>query len=230
MMLKEQYSEKFLYEKLEEYTSTYDDSIDSFTKAGMSYYLCDGLYSDRLACEVVQMYHEYNLAKEKLNIYYIFRDFLKQVYSNLEKRKILEVGAGAVPQLAREITKESKEEVIAIDKKITSRNNPSNLITVKSEFCDDTDINDRNLIIGLHPCDATINIIKNAAKNNIDFAIAVCDCTYSDPYLNWYKFLDPNYEWNKFLSDVKDITKQSDLGEVNVIDTKFSPFIYTSKK
>lgn len=219
MLLKNEYSKEFLNEKLEEYASTYDDSINMFFKCGMMYYLYEGLYTEQLACEVYQMYHEYDLTRKSIDIYYRFRDFLKQVYSDFDKRKIVEVGAGIVPQLAREIAKESKEEVIAIDKIITSRNNPNNLITVKKEFLDDTEINDRNLMIGLHPCDATIDMVKSAANNNIDFAIAVCGCTFNEPF----------YGWHSFISDVQSITKNSDLGEVNVVDTEFSPIIYTKK-
>lgn len=224
MLLKEEYSKEFLRDKLEEYSDAYNDTIDEIEKKAMSLYLLSGLYSNQTYSTINQFYHEYGLMNDKLNIYYTFRDALKEIYSDIKKKRIVDICAGKVPQLSRELAKISDEQVVAVDKDITLRNNKyDNLLHVKGIFDEETTIENKDLLIGCEPCSVTMTIIDQAAKNNIDFAIAVCDCTYMDDF---YGRLEG---WRVFLSQVDKKVENSNLGEVHISRVGSLPLIYTKK-
>ena len=226
MLLKENYSERFLEEKLAEYTSTYDDVFNDKFKSAMSLFFKDGLYKNQTMCEVNQFYHEYDLIKEELDVYYMFRDFLKEIYKDLNKRKVADIGAGQIPQLARELAKTSDEEVVAVDKFISQKNNKfDNLKIIEGEFSCETDLGNKNLVVGYHPCDVTMDIITQASKYNSDFAIVVCDCTYMKSNAPHERING----WNNFIGKVDDIVSKSDLGEVYRDKVGINPVIYTNK-
>lgn len=225
MILREEYSREFLEEKLEEYSDTYSDTINEPTKLNMSMCLLSGLSNGQSYCTINQFYHEYGLIKDKLDIYYMFRDALKEIYSDLQKRKVVDIGAGQVPQLAREIARISDEQIIAVDKAITQKNNKlDNLVIVKGIVDENTVIENKDLLIGCEPCEVTMTMIDQAAKNDIDFAIAVCDCTYMD---NYYSRLE---SWHRFLSTVDKKVENSGLGDVNISRVGVLPLIYTNKR
>lgn len=224
MLLKEEYSRSFLQDKLQEYSETYSDVIDDTEKRLMSMYLLSGLYSNQTYSTINQFYHEYDLMNDKLNIYRSFKEALKEIYSDLQKKKIVDICAGKVPQLSRELAKISDEQVVAVDKDITLKNNNyDNLLHVKGIFDEGTTIENKDLLIGCEPCNATMTIIDQAAKNNIDFAIAVCDCTYMDDF---YGRLEG---WRVFLSQVDKKVENSNLGDVHISQVGALPLIYTKK-
>lgn len=224
MLLKEEYSRSFLQDKLQEYSENYSDVIDDTEKRLMSMYLLSGLYSNQTYSTINQFYHEYDLMNDELNIYHSFKEALKEIYSDLQKKKIVDICAGKVPQLSRELAKISDEQVVAVDKDITLRNNKyGNLLHVKGIFDEETIIENKDLLIGCEPCSATMTIIDQAAKNNIDFAIAVCDCTYMDDF---YGRLEG---WRVFLSQVDKKVENSNLGEVHISRVGALPLIYTKK-
>lgn len=224
MLLKEEYSKNFLQEKLEEYSDIYSDAISEDEKKIMSLYLLSGLYSNQTYSTINQFYHEYGLMNDKLNIYYAFRDALHEIYSDIKKKKIVDICAGKVPQLSRELAKTSDEQVIAVDKDITLRNNTfDNLLHVKGIFDEETTIENKDLLVACEPCKATMTIVDQAAKNNIDFAIAVCDCTYMDEFFGRLE------GWRIFLSQVDKKVEDSNLGEVHISRVGSLPLIYTKK-
>lgn len=225
MLLRKEYSQSFLEDKLEEYKSTYDDVIKGNILDTITLFLNSGVYNDQVISELTQFYHEYGLMKDKLDIYYMFRDALKEIYSDLQKRKVVDIGAGQVPQLAREIAKISDEQIIAVDKDITQKNNKlDNLTIVRGIVDENTVIENKDLLIGCEPCEATMTMIDQAAKNDIDFAIAVCDCTYMDDYHSRLE------SWQRFLSTVDKKVENSNLGDVNISRVGVLPLIYTNKR
>ena len=225
MILKEKYSKEFLKERLEEYSGTYNDIIQEEEKHKISVQMTSGLYSDIVTSELNQLYHEYGLIRDQLNVYYNFRDKLKTIYEDFDRKRVVDIGAGIVPQLAREIAKESKEEIIAVDAIISEKNNKySNLVLMRGIFDSNTTIENRDLLIGHESCDATMDIIKKACFYNIDFAIVLCDCLYVHDGINRLQGL------KNYVENVRNISKNSNLGEVHFDYVGPKPLIYTNKK
>lgn len=223
MLLREEYSKELLKEKLEEYKNIYSDIMNYKIENALSFQLCDGFSKDIVTSEMNQFYHEYGLISDRLNIYYKFRDLLKEIY-DLKSRRVVDVGAGQVPQFARELAKVS-EHVIAVDRLISQRNNPyDNLSIVEGEFNNETTLGENNLLVGCEPCQATMDIVNQAARNDVDFAIVVCDCTYMKINDNRFN------KWNEYASKIDEIVYNSNLGEVHRSTLLGKPFIYTNKR
>lgn len=224
MLLKENYSNEYLGYLYDEYSEKYNDIIKGNIYEKLKIVLNDGLNHNEVPSEIAQMYHEYGLIREKLDYYSMFKDKLVKIYKDLSKRSIVDVGAGLVPQLSRELAKVSQKEVFAVDKHITSNNDfISNLILIQGEFNENTTLTSKDLLVGLHPCEATLDIVKKAAEYNIDFAIALCDCYKNNTSDKRFR------EWINLKNEIHDIVEDSDLGEVTFSKIGLSPLIYTNK-
>lgn len=213
MLLKKEYSMDEIYNRVVDYFETYDDLKDEEVIKKMIENVPSGLYFDYAPYYVEQLYYEYDMFSAKKNIYKEFRELLGMIYEDIEKRKILEVGGGYVPQLGKEIAKISKEDVLVFDKTVSLKNNSySNLILFNEDFNEQTDIRDRDLIVGLRPCEASASLVKIACENQKDFIIGLCGCEHNETInkFAWNKksylsnFLDYiNFMANEYNVDIK---------------------------
>ena len=224
MLLKDNHSKEYLEYFFDKYAEKYKDIINGKIYYKLKEIVTDGLYYDEVPAEISQMYHEYNLIRKELDYYNLFKNELVKLYPDLKKRNIVDVGAGIVPQLSKELAKITEKDVFAVDRHITQNTDGlSNLIPVEGEFNDKTTLIEKDLIVGLHPCEATIDIVKKAAEYNIDFAIVVCDCYKRN--LADKRFID----LINLKNNIQDIVDESDLGNVNNSQIGLSPLIYTNK-
>ena len=224
MLLKEAFSREYLTYLLNNlYYDKYSDVINNKIRERMEYDIDLGLTHNEVPSEIAQFYHEYKLIKNELDYYKMFKEELIKIYNDLNKRNIVDVCAGMVPQLAKELAKETTGKVIAVDRYITSNNDLlPNLKNVRGEFNNETTLSNQDLIIGLHPCDATLDIVKKASEYDIDFAIAICDC-----YINNSNF--KKYEWFNLKNRIEEVVENSNLGNINYSNIGLSPLIYTNK-
>lgn len=226
MLLKQEYSNGYLNDKFDQYIDTYNDAFLKEETDKLRLCLNNGLFTSNLPCEITQFYHEYDLINKKLDIYYGFKELLENIYSDLNKRNIVEIGAGRVPQLSRELAKTSDKQIVALDRIISKKNNNyDNLNVVKGEFFGETTLSDKQLLVGLYPCESTLDIVKVACKHDTDFLILICDCIYGQSK----SLILSDYLQNKFLEEVNSYTIKSNLGELKTASFDNSKLIYTNK-
>lgn len=138
-----------------------------------------------------QVYAEVGLLPEEQDMY---NGFIKLIQDNFDMdRNIVEVAGGIVPSLAKKIAlKQNGGTITVYDKRvITPDESPENLVVKRQMFSKDTQIPSAEMIIGFMPCDATIDIIEAACKNNIDFMVALCEGGSQDKY----GYLESDEEW-----------------------------------
>ena len=122
-----------------------------------------------------QIYNYLNIVDNNINAYYGFINIL-QKYFNL-KTKILEVGAGTIPILAKYIKDKYNSDITLMEPSIIFEDLLDCEIK-KEKFTKETDIEKYDLIIGYNPCGATEDMIRSALNNNKDFCIALCGCCF----------------------------------------------------
>ncbi len=141
-----------------------------------------------------QIYCFLNLVNDNINAYKAFITILEDNF-DLTK-KVLEVGAGTIPILAKylidkKVNVDIIDPIIIFDKLVDTN-------IIKEKFTEKTNIDKYNLIIGYNPCGATEDMIKSAIKNKKDFCIALCGCCFLP---NEYKNRTPKV-WHEYLFDL----------------------------
>ncbi|MBO5095997.1 MAG: hypothetical protein J6B98_03905 [Bacilli bacterium] len=151
-----------------------------------------------------QIYAYLELIPDEINPYLGFLEHLKQ-YFNLKKINILEIGSGCIPMLAFYIYDLYKNKIDIQEPNIIFSNIIKGNI-FKEKFTETTNIDKYDLIIGFNPCSATESMIKNAIKNNKNFAIALCGCCFLPD-----EFIERNSEkWHEYLFKLaKDLGKDN---------------------
>ena len=133
-----------------------------------------------------------------------FMKYLLKKYGSFNNKSVLDVGAGRICALSKEIAKKggsvtSMDVNIRLPESVLKK---SNITAIKKYFkCDEfsrsgTDIKDYDLIVGLEPCSATEHIIRQSLKYDKPFDISLCAAphkglngeTYGS-YKEWYKHL-----------------------------------------
>lgn len=140
-----------------------------------------------------QIYCYLNIVNDKINSY---KEFIKIIQKHFNKKKILEVGAGTIPILAKYLEIE-KYNIDIIDPNIIFDNITKGKI-INDYFDRKTDISNYDLIIGYNPCKATEDIIINSIESKKDFCIALCGCCFLPKS---FKERSPKI-WHNYLIDL----------------------------
>lgn len=167
-------------------------------------------------CNNTQILSKYGILKEEYDIYL-------KVYNLLEskgfiKGEILEVGCGIYPRLAEIITKRHKEEDYSLTLcdicSIIDIGKGFNL--VKDKFTKSTNINKYNTLVGVHPCEASIDLTLKAIEENKNLVLAFCSCNHETvEFPKWY-----DSDWSiSFCSDIKEMYGDS----IEIIDFEYYP-------
>ena len=135
-----------------------------------------------------------------------FIKYLNKKYGELKGFNVLDVGAGRICALSREIANQGSK-VTAMDLNIRLNNEilkKSKVTAIKKSFrCDEyskngigTKIDNFDLIVGLEPCDATEHIIRQSLKYDKPFDISLCAAPHKalngktfSTYKEWYEHL-----------------------------------------
>ncbi len=161
---------KFLEAHKQDYTKLESDFIRSNAIYSLEHN--DGFYIYDIVRQVLT---ELNLLGDDKNMYLGFVKLLEEKFG-LEKN-IVEVAGGIVPSLSKLIALKQKTGKITIydPRAIIPPQSPNNLVVKRQCFNKNTQIPDAKMIIGFMPCNATLDIIESACKNEIDFMVALCE-------------------------------------------------------
>lgn len=175
---------KFMLQ-LEDFVSKSDDIV-----------IDDEIYDFLIDCGIVKS------KKREIN----FTSYLHDKYKHLHFNKVMEVGAGRMCKLSKEL-KKFGNSMYAIDPNIRLTEREAKQIGIniskKKFICDEfsnsghgTNIKNMDLIIGNEPCNATEHIIRQSLKYDKPFDIALCasphdslDGKQFSCYEDWYEYL-----------------------------------------
>lgn len=147
-----------------------------------------------------------------------FAEYIKSKYPLMEYKKVLDVGAGRLCHLSKNLA-DVGYQVFAIDPNIRISNKEAELMKIKhitklKFVCDKfaetgkgTDITDYDFLIGLEPCDATEHIIHQGLKHDKPFDVQLCYAPHNA--LDGRKFKSV-WQWYEYL--------QSISKEINIIN------------
>lgn len=176
MVLKRKMDRQELLSYLYQFDKLYGDGLDN-TEIQYIFKNCElGNLLDSVPYILNQFYTEFDLLKDKDNIYLSLLKKIKNIFS-LENKSILEVGGGPTPQLGKLLAKESKEITVMDTALSIKNNNIPNLYLENHYFLPFTDISKYDLVVAYLACGAAESIICNCAKNNKDFFIGICPCS-----------------------------------------------------
>ena len=182
------------YDKVREFILANDGIFTECEKEYLLNYASRGHISGKIIPDIVrEVYDKLNILTDEENIYLGFMDLLNQEF-NYRERNIIEVGGGILPRLATRISdNQTTGRIKVYDPRLSKyETNKEKMTLVRQKFYSNTPVNDCNLLIGFMPCEATYNIIDNAARNNIDFIIALCE---GGPHGDIYDFFENENDW-----------------------------------
>lgn len=185
-----------------------------FTEAERSYLInnCTASYKDRLMPDLFrEVYDKLDLLKDDENIYLGFIDLLDNEF-DIKNKDIIEVGGGIFPQLAKKISNiQEKGQIKVYDPRLSFyEDNTSKLTLVREKFSNKTKVDDVDLLIGFMPCEATYTIVDSAARNDIDFMIALCE---GGPHGDIYDYYESDEEWlHSIISFANSLVEDNNMG------------------
>lgn len=173
--------EEALNEYIKKYGNLYPEEVLQYIK---EHFL--GIeFSMGIAVDVmIQVYEEIgvNEAMDK-NLYKLSLDYIKKYYDI--NRRILDVGCGFYPSFSKKIASfQTFGSVKAIDYNVITTDVPG-IIVDKSIFDQNYDVSDIDFIVGLEPCEAAIDMITVANKNDLDLCLFMCGCTHFQTRFNY---------------------------------------------
>lgn len=208
----QQISDEECMQRIEKFLAAHSDS---YTEREM-------IYIRKMACLIKQkplntylgdilrqIYDELGFIPDERNMY---SGFVKLLEENFDiDRNIVEVAGGIIPTLAKKIAlKQQKGTITVYDPRLIETNDyPENLVIKRQLFSSTTQIPHAQMIIGFMPCESSLDILKSACLNNIDFAIALCE---GGARRN-YEWLETEEEWLGYVMYVaKRGIEKSDMG------------------
>lgn len=154
------------------------------------------------SCELNQIYTSLGILPRNLNIYMYY---LKQIMkSHNINSNILEVGGGCYPILAKYISikqQRCKEGNITVyDPKLVI-SKMEHVILKREKFTSEINISNYDLLIGAMPSEATIDLVKQAAKYHKELFLVLNEYSY---FANGYLGYDiPNLkEWEEYIREL----------------------------
>lgn len=226
---------KRVYESVEHFLKKQQNGLyDEYEVEGILGCIKYGVLPDIYHKEIVrEVLERLNLIPEEENIYSHFAREIEQIHS-LEGRKIIEVGCGVFPHLAKKIRlKQTKGSVTVYDPRLNpALTSTESLILKREKFTRSTEIADTDLLVGLMPCKGAESIIDQAIDKKIDFIVWLCE---GGPHGDYYDFYEDEDEW---LCSVQSVAKRGirdkQMGTYGKkLIKKYSdryPIIYNNKK
>lgn len=140
------------------------------------------------------------------NPYLQFYKYLKDT-SDLSQ-DILEISGGHFARLGQRIAsyqmRIASGSITVYDPELLLTNGAEErLVLMPEKLLRSTDISDKDLVIGLKPCDPTEEVIKTSCENQKDFIIALCACDHSPSAT-----FDGHVDLYSYREDLRDITKR----------------------
>lgn len=202
----------FLLSNKEHYNSL--EFFNIFSKFYLDIF--NDIEKEAIFCNYSQILSKYNIIKEEFDIYL-------RVYNLLEskgfiKGDILEVGCGVYPRLAEIITERHKEKdySLTLYDVCNTINIGKGIKLVKNEFTKSTNIDEYDTLVGIHPCEASIDLTLRAIEENKNLILAFCSCNHETvEFPKWY---DGNWSIS-FCSDIKEMYGDS----IEIIDFEYYP-------
>lgn len=215
---------------LEDHKEAYTEQERKFIKrnAEWAFRSNNGFYTSSLLRQILA---ETNLLEDHKNMY---KGFLKKLEDHFDiNRDIVEVAGGIFPSLAKMIALKQKTGTITVyDPRIVVPDKcPDNLILKKQSFNSNTQIPTAQMLIAFMPCDATMDVIESACKNNVDFMIGLCE----GGSRKGYGYLETDEEWiGTVESIVSEGMEETDMGTLGIATLKEYgnpyPIIYNKRK
>ncbi len=174
---------RFLLKNKDNYSpEAYDYLINHY----LDFYYNPGYAYDILA----ELYSKFGIISKEKDFYYGIFNKINNIYGL--NRDVVEVASGTYPRLAEIIgeyqSKNNFGSVKAYDPKIVI-SSLKNVEINKSNFSLDTPVKKDSLLVSTFPCEATLDIIRNANNNDLEFLIALCGCTH-DGFSNYEEWED----------------------------------------
>ena len=204
-------------------------------------------FLEGLTIEVLRKYYKYELPDiarqvlEEIGYYKIvneesgydaFIDVIDKQFG-LEKN-IVEVGGGIIPTLAKRISLKQKKGTITIyDPRLSNYYTENDKFILKKEkFKRNTNVDNKDLLMGFMPCAAAQQIIENATDNNLDFIIALCE---GGPHGDEFDYFESDEEWvGSMIYLAQRGVEEKNMGEVKKLSFKKYgnqyPVIYNNRK
>jgi len=143
-----------------------------------------------------QIYCFLNIVDDSINPYLFFYKTIQNRFV-LENKKILEIGAGTVPILAKIIKDNCNSKITLIDPLLICELSKG-LDIKKEEFNEQINILQYDILIGYNPCRATEDLIKFSILNKKDFCVATCGCCFLPK-----EYVDKSSKaWHNYLIDL----------------------------
>ena len=185
---------KAFNEYLEKYGNLYSETALEYIKS----HFLGTEFENGIAIDIMSQIYEETGVYEAVGktLYSNYPNYLQEHYDI--DRNILDVGCGFYPAFAKKVAKSQKSgSVKAIDYEVITTDVPG--ITVeRKRFDENYDVSNIDFIYGLEPCEAVIDMIKSANKNNLDLCICMCGCSHFNtpfgygnynPYLHWLRYV-----------------------------------------
>ena len=205
-----------LEEFIKKYGSIYDEDMLDYIKENFF-----TMYGSKETTDVLrQIYSDLDMYEEDENLYI---EHLNKIKSNFNiESDVLEVAGGCIPSFANILAKEQiklgKGTITVYDPSLVKTESKySNLKLYKNSFYLDTDVSKFNLIVGLYPCNATLNIIESACVNKKDFYVAMCGCVHFDFIRSMQYGMSPAIYQDYIISNAKRLLEENNNGTL-VID------------
>lgn len=176
----------------------------------------------------LQLYDELELLPDDINLYKAFAMLVNEQF-NIKDKRIIEVGGGNIPRLAKRIAlMQDKGTITVYDPNLYITEDYKNLSyeekqerklkLVNRRFTPMVNARNIDVIIGLLPCGASSTIIKSAIKYNKDFMIALCD---SCSYFEYFDTYEEDTDWpNNFIMEASQIVQDNGLGKLKIKSVK----------
>ena len=220
---------KMFRKYMDEYGEKYSEDSRNFLSDNFLKITEPGRTPDILA----QLYANFGMLSEEENIYLEFCKIIGDIYG--WDRNILEVGGGYYPIFSKYVDDKQTEcgsgTITVIDPKLVT-GSLGNVKLVKEEFSRESNVSDFNLLIGICPCESTIDIISSALINQKEFFIALCGCV---PYpYNCMPFLSPYAAHIVWSENIKELAYEQEESGFEVITKNIDnfpyPIIYSKRK
>lgn len=184
-MKKEKLIERYLIHNKDNYPS----DMYNFLINNYKYYIDDPKNSFDI---LRQIYSKYKVVDECEDIYFGLFNKIKEVYTI--NNDIVEIASGPYPRLAEIIDNDQRKNLmgtINVYEPLLVTKRLGNIKLHKEEFNLNTKIKKGSLLISSAPCNVTLDIIKKANEENLEFFIALCGCCHEDftNYDDWINYV-----------------------------------------
>ncbi|MBQ6323512.1 MAG: hypothetical protein IJI22_01630 [Bacilli bacterium] len=199
-------------QQIREYLEQYPELFTDYEKKLILNYTITGQF---IPADVREVYDQLGILPNNLNIYDGFFQLLKDNF-HLNGRRIIEVGGGVIPCLAKRIEAElDTGKIIVYDPRLSIyEKDTMSLKLVRERFTRSSLLADCNLLIGLMPEDAAELLIDRAIDAQIDFMVAL---GAGGPHGDGFDFYEDADEWaHGVICATEELVERKEMGKLMV--------------